>query len=165
MKIVLQCLLTLRAHFMPNGGGCNLSSSSSPNKSGNDVSMSWKLLGQTPGGNASSRDEVSPQAYTSTLSGEDRRKAASNSKFQRALRSPVMAGISPYQNESSMLVTRIASYSYEPVCVNSFLIFWFASHCNVVLVSCFSSPSVSLLVTLSMFVNSFLMFYFASQFL
>ncbi|KAE9467108.1 hypothetical protein C3L33_00982, partial [Rhododendron williamsianum] len=91
MKIVLQCLLTLRAHFMPNGGGCNLSSSSSPNKSGNDVSMSWKLLGQTPGGNASSRDEVSPQAYTSTLSGEDRRKAASNSKFQRALRSPVMA--------------------------------------------------------------------------
>ncbi|KAG5536203.1 hypothetical protein RHGRI_023854 [Rhododendron griersonianum] len=91
MKIVLQCLLTLRAHFMPNGGGCNLSSSSSPNKSGNDVSMSRKLLGQTPGGNASSRDEVSPQAYTSTLSGEDRRKAASNSKFQRALRSPVMA--------------------------------------------------------------------------
>ncbi|KAF7136213.1 hypothetical protein RHSIM_Rhsim08G0134600 [Rhododendron simsii] len=91
MKIVLQCLLTLRAHFMPNGGGCNLTSSSSPNKSGNDVSMSWKLLGQTPGGNASSRDEVSPQAYTSTLSGEDRRKAASNSKFQRVLRSPVMA--------------------------------------------------------------------------
>lgn len=137
MKIVLQCLLTLRAHFMPNGGGCNPSSSSSPNKSENDASMSWKPLGQTTEGSASHRDEVSPQAYTTTLSGEDRRKVASNSKFQHALRSPIMAGISSYHSLLNLCM-----------CANNFLIFWFPSHFNLVLVSCFPSPSLSFFLSL-----------------
>lgn len=111
MKNVLECLLTLRAHFMPNGNGCALSDSSSPNKSGSDVSISRKLLRQTLGGSHSSRIEVSPQALSSTLSGEDRRKAASDSKFQRALRSPVMAGISRHQS----VYVRIASCVFQPI--------------------------------------------------
>ncbi|KAL6994853.1 hypothetical protein U1Q18_004989 [Sarracenia purpurea var. burkii] len=91
MKIVVECLLNLKVQFMPNVGGCNLSKSSSHNKSGNDASMRWKLLGQSLGGSDGSREEVFPAAYSSTLYGEERRKAASDSKFQRALRSPIMA--------------------------------------------------------------------------
>ncbi|KAI7986685.1 Kinesin-like protein KIN-14K [Camellia lanceoleosa] len=91
MKIVLECLFTLRAQFMPNVGGSNVPNSSSPKKSGVDASTRWKLLGQTLGGGDGSRGELSPRANPSVFYGEERRKTASDSKFQRALRSHVMA--------------------------------------------------------------------------
>ncbi|PSR89207.1 Kinesin-like protein, partial [Actinidia chinensis var. chinensis] len=83
MKIVLECLVALRVQFMPNVG--------SPNKSASDASMRWKLLGQSLGGGDGSREELSTRAHPSTLSGDERRKSVSDSKFQRALRSSVMA--------------------------------------------------------------------------
>ncbi|CAL5442232.1 unnamed protein product [Camellia sinensis] len=91
MKIVLECLFTLRAQFMPHVGGSNVPNSSSPKKSGVDASTRWKLLGQTLGGGDGSRGELSPRANPSVFYGEERRKTASDSKFQRALRSHVMA--------------------------------------------------------------------------
>ncbi|GFZ16803.1 P-loop containing nucleoside triphosphate hydrolases superfamily protein [Actinidia rufa] len=83
MKIVLECLVALRVQFLPNVG--------SPNKSASDASMRWKLLGQSLGRGDGSREELSTRAHPSTLSGDERRKSVSDSKFQRALRSSVMA--------------------------------------------------------------------------
>ncbi|KAA8541222.1 hypothetical protein F0562_025171 [Nyssa sinensis] len=91
MKIVLECLLTLKSHLMPNVGGYNIPNTNSANKSGSDASTRWKLLGDCFRGSDGSEAEVSSQANPSTLSGEERQKGASDSKFQRALRSPVMA--------------------------------------------------------------------------
>ncbi|KAK3011896.1 hypothetical protein RJ639_011416, partial [Escallonia herrerae] len=91
MKIVLECLLTLREQFMPNVGGYNLRNSNSANNSESDASMKWKRLGERLGNGVGSIQETSPRAYPSAPSGEERRKGGSDSKFQRALRSPVMA--------------------------------------------------------------------------
>ncbi|KAK2988431.1 hypothetical protein RJ640_023978, partial [Escallonia rubra] len=91
MKIVLECLLTLREQFMPNVGGYNLHNSNSVNNSESDASMKWKRLGERLGNGVGSIQETSPRAYPSAPSGEERRKGGSGSKFQRALRSPVMA--------------------------------------------------------------------------
>ncbi|KAK3039442.1 hypothetical protein RJ639_029241, partial [Escallonia herrerae] len=91
MKIVLECLLTLREQFMPNVGGYNLRNSNSANNSENDASMKWKRLGERLGNGVGSIQETSPRAYPFASSGEERRKGGSDSKFQRALRSPVMA--------------------------------------------------------------------------
>ncbi|KAK6787594.1 hypothetical protein RDI58_016119 [Solanum bulbocastanum] len=74
MKIVLECLLTLRAEFMPDVGGYGWTTPLS-RKSGSDVAH---------------RQELS-STYSSPSSTEGRRKIGSDSKFQRALRSPVMA--------------------------------------------------------------------------
>ncbi|XP_069154901.1 kinesin-like protein KIN-14C isoform X1 [Solanum lycopersicum] len=74
MKIVLECLLTLRAEFMPDVGGYG-STTPLSRKSGADVAH---------------RQELS-STHSSPSSTEGRRKIGSDSKFQRALRSPVMA--------------------------------------------------------------------------
>ncbi|XP_060169099.1 kinesin-like protein KIN-14C [Lycium barbarum] len=66
MKIVVECLLTLRAEFTPNVGGY-----------GSTTPLSRK-------------QELS-STHSSPSSTEGRRKIGSDSKFQRALRSPVMA--------------------------------------------------------------------------
>lgn len=75
MKIVLECLLTLRAEFMPDIGGY-----------GSTTPLSRKSSVDVP-----YRQEMS--SHSSPSSTEGRRKIGSDSKFQRALRSPVMAGL------------------------------------------------------------------------
>ncbi|KAK2975036.1 hypothetical protein RJ640_002465, partial [Escallonia rubra] len=80
-----------REQFMPNVGGYNLHNSNSVNNSESDASMKWKRLGERLGNGVGSIQETSPRAYPSAPSGEERRKGGSDSKFQRALRSPVMA--------------------------------------------------------------------------
>lgn len=91
MKIVVGCLLTLQAEFTPNNGGHNSSTVLSGN-SGADANRRWKLLGENFGcGDVSYREEFS-RTQSSPSPGE-RQKNGSDSKFQRALRSPVMAGI------------------------------------------------------------------------
>ncbi|KAF3648409.1 Kinesin KP1 [Capsicum annuum] len=74
MKIVVECLLTLREEFMPDVGGYG---STTP-------------LSRKPGADAAHRQELSSN-HTSPSSTEGKRKIGSDSKFQRALRSPVMA--------------------------------------------------------------------------
>ncbi|CAN4098271.1 unnamed protein product [Withania somnifera] len=74
MKIVVECLFTLRAEFMPDVGGYG-STTPLSHKSGADIVH---------------RQELS-STYSSPSSTEGRRKIGSDSKFQRALRSPVMA--------------------------------------------------------------------------
>ncbi|XVF12314.1 hypothetical protein REPUB_Repub08aG0105400 [Reevesia pubescens] len=71
MKNVVDCLLTLKTQFMSSGG--NLSTISSYTKSGS-------IHGDAP-----SRGPLTP------LSGEERRKASSDIKFQRALHTPLMS--------------------------------------------------------------------------
>ncbi|XP_017972201.1 PREDICTED: kinesin-4 isoform X1 [Theobroma cacao] len=71
MKAVVDCLLRLKAQFMPSG--CNLSTTSTITKPGNIH------------GDASSRGPLTP------LSGEKRLKASSESKLQRALHTPLMS--------------------------------------------------------------------------
>ncbi|MCD9558805.1 hypothetical protein HAX54_016425 [Datura stramonium] len=73
MKIVIECLLTLRAEFMPDVGGYG-STTPLSRKSGADVAHRQDLL----------------STHSSPSSTEWRRKIGSDSKFQRALRSPVM---------------------------------------------------------------------------
>ncbi|XP_059641978.1 kinesin-like protein KIN-14K [Cornus florida] len=84
MKTVMECLLTLKAQFMPNIEGNNLPPTE---KSVSDASVRWKLLGEHFGG--STQGEEPSGVYPSTLSGGERRKCDPDSKFQRALRSPV----------------------------------------------------------------------------
>jgi hypothetical protein len=74
MKTVIECLLTLRAQFMPNILGDNSPATSPKSKPGSPLGIS------------SLRGQFSP------LSGEERRKVVGDSKFQRTLRSPVMSG-------------------------------------------------------------------------
>ncbi|XP_021810864.1 kinesin-like protein KIN-14K isoform X2 [Prunus avium] len=69
MKTVTDCLLTLKAQFMPNVMGDGFSITSPTTKS----------------------DNQSTRGLLSPLSVEERRKVFSESKFQRALRSPVMS--------------------------------------------------------------------------
>ncbi|CAN6714314.1 unnamed protein product [Malus baccata var. baccata] len=71
MKTVTNCLLTLKAKFMPNVMGDGITVTSPKTKSGSQ----------------SSRFQLSP------LSVDERRKVLSESKFQRALHSSVMAGL------------------------------------------------------------------------
>lgn len=71
MKTVTDCLLTLKAQFMPNVMGDGFSITSPTTKS----------------------DNQSTRGLLSPLSVEERRKVFSESKFQRALRSPVMSGM------------------------------------------------------------------------
>lgn len=102
MKIVFECLLALRAKFIANVGRYGLPSTpntpSTPNissatSSRNDSSVRWKpLVDRYGSGDASPHGENS---RASTILREDKWKGASESKFQRALRSPVMSGISP----------------------------------------------------------------------
>ncbi|XP_009763270.1 kinesin-like protein KIN-14C isoform X1 [Nicotiana sylvestris] len=89
MKIVLECLLTLRAEFMNVGGdGFNTPLS---RKSSSDASTRCKQLGETFGcADVAYRQELS-STHSSPSSTEGKRKIGSDSKFQRALRSPVMA--------------------------------------------------------------------------
>uniref|UniRef100_F6GTL1 Kinesin-like protein n=1 Tax=Vitis vinifera TaxID=29760 RepID=F6GTL1_VITVI len=71
MKTVLECILTLKAHTIPTVCGNNFPFSSSFSKSGN--------IGP----------QVDDPSRGPTPCGEDRQKSFSESKFQRALRSPV----------------------------------------------------------------------------
>ncbi|KAB2634535.1 kinesin-4-like [Pyrus ussuriensis x Pyrus communis] len=73
MKTVTDCLLTLKEKFMPNVMGDGITITSPTTKSGSQ----------------SSRFQLSP------LSVDERRKVLSESKFQRALHSSVMAETSP----------------------------------------------------------------------
>ena len=73
MKTVVDCLLALKAQF--KSSGCNMSTISTTTKPGSIH------------GDASSRGPLTP------LSGEERRKASSESKFQCALHTPLMSGI------------------------------------------------------------------------
>ncbi|XP_028053356.1 kinesin-like protein KIN-14C isoform X3 [Camellia sinensis] len=91
MKFVLECLLTLRAQYMPHSGRHNLPKPSSLNKCRSDVSTTWQLLGPCFRGSDCSRGGVSPQVDSPTLSGEDSWKGASRSKFHRCMSSPVVA--------------------------------------------------------------------------
>lgn len=75
MRTVIDCLLALRTRFMPNVVGDNFSLSSLMTKS------------RSPREDASSRGHLSP------LSGEERWKVVSDSKFQRVLHTPIMSGI------------------------------------------------------------------------
>ncbi|KAL3352098.1 hypothetical protein AABB24_020277 [Solanum stoloniferum] len=89
MKIVLECLLTLRAEFKLNDGGYN-SSTVLSSKYGADASRRWKLLGENLGcGDFSFIEEFSSRTHSTSSLGE-RMKTGSDSKFQRALRSPVV---------------------------------------------------------------------------
>ncbi|KAL2479081.1 P-loop nucleoside triphosphate hydrolase superfamily protein with CH (Calponin-like proteiny) domain [Forsythia ovata] len=81
MKIVLDCLLTLQTQFKPNVGRCN----------GSDASKRWKLIGERVGSWEGSRREDPFRALSSPTSEERRRVVLSDSKFQRALRSPTVA--------------------------------------------------------------------------
>lgn len=74
MKTVVDCLLALRAEYSPTVAGDNNSLMGSTAKP------------ESPHGEASANACISP------LSGEERRKVLSESKFQRALRSPIMSG-------------------------------------------------------------------------
>ncbi|KAG2664517.1 hypothetical protein I3760_16G085900 [Carya illinoinensis] len=73
MKIVIDCLVTLRARFIPNVVGDRISPTSLIAKSG------------SPYG-----DAFSP-GYFSPLPGEERQKVVTDSKFQRALRTTVIS--------------------------------------------------------------------------
>lgn len=83
MKIVLDCLLTLQTQFMSVG-----------RYNGSDASPRWKLLGERTVDSAP-REEPS-RLLSSPPFGEDKSKLASDSKFQRALRSRTMRGVSPF---------------------------------------------------------------------
>lgn len=87
MKIVTECLLSLKAQFMAREGGYTLRKSSS---AGNDASMRWNLLGL--GGQDVYRKDGSSRPFPFMLP-TDRRKSMPDSKFRRALRSPTMSGI------------------------------------------------------------------------
>ena len=87
MKTVLECILTLKAHSIPNVCGNNFPFSSSFSKSGNiSPQVDDPLRGPTP-------------------CGEDRQKSFSESKFQRALRSPVKSGMVFFVLYSSMCLS------------------------------------------------------------
>ncbi|XP_015166970.1 kinesin-3-like isoform X3 [Solanum tuberosum] len=89
MKIVLESLLTLREEFKLNDGGYN-SSTVLSSKYGADASRRWKLLGENLGcGDFSYIEEFSSRTHSTSSLGE-RMKTGSDSKFQRALRSPVV---------------------------------------------------------------------------
>ncbi|XP_070033967.1 kinesin-like protein KIN-14C isoform X1 [Nicotiana tomentosiformis] len=90
MKLVLECLLTLRAEFMPNVGGDGFNTPLS-RKSSTDASTRCKQLGEAFGcADVAYRQELS-STHSSPSSTDGKRKIGSDSKFQRALRSPVMA--------------------------------------------------------------------------
>ncbi|GFP94663.1 kinesin kp1 [Phtheirospermum japonicum] len=81
MRIVLDCLLTLKTHFTLNAERYN--------RSGNGGSSRWKQLGERVGsGDGGPRDEPY-KLFSSPPFGEDRRKLASNSRSLRGLRSPL----------------------------------------------------------------------------
>ncbi|XP_035541871.1 kinesin-like protein KIN-14K isoform X2 [Juglans regia] len=73
MKTVIDCLVTLRARFIPNVVGDGFSPTSLIAKSG------------------SPRGDAISQGYFSPLSGEERQKVVTDSKFQRTLRTPVIS--------------------------------------------------------------------------
>ncbi|KAM0982952.1 hypothetical protein ACFX2J_015678 [Malus domestica] len=87
MKAVTECLLTLKAQFMPNVMGYGVSITSPTTKSGSQ----------------SSRVQLPP------LSVDDMRKVLSESKFHRALRSPVMSG------ETSPLLMHHVGHKFHEV--------------------------------------------------
>ena len=91
MKTVLECLLTLKEHSIPNAGGNNFPFSGSFSKSGN----------------------LNPQADEPlrgpTLCLEDRQKSFSESKFQQAMRGPVKSGMSFFTPFIYVLVCSSAS--------------------------------------------------------
>ncbi|KAK1414931.1 hypothetical protein QVD17_30696 [Tagetes erecta] len=72
MKIVLESLLTLKAHFMQNLALCS-PNANSPKHLGND-SLRWKNIDEYSGASDSFQDDTSPR------------------KFQQALRSPMISG-------------------------------------------------------------------------
>lgn len=83
MKLVIECLLTLKSQFAPREGGYTLRKSSS---AGSDAMLKWKLLGL--GG-----PEVSSRPYPVIgLPSVERRKSLPDSKFRRVLRSHTMSG-------------------------------------------------------------------------
>ncbi|KAL6545475.1 hypothetical protein OROGR_009349 [Orobanche gracilis] len=80
MKIVFDCLSTLKTHFRLNAERYN---------GGTDGRSRWKLSGERNGSADGAREEPF-RMLSSPPFGEERRKSASDSKSQRALRSPLM---------------------------------------------------------------------------
>ncbi|KAL3529350.1 hypothetical protein ACH5RR_008672 [Cinchona calisaya] len=71
MKMVLECLLTLRAHVMSNAGAHYHFETHSTNQFGNDGSTKWKLLGDCFGGsNGVHKDSSSQRALHSPVRAE-----------------------------------------------------------------------------------------------
>ncbi|KAL6518245.1 hypothetical protein OROMI_033946 [Orobanche minor] len=99
MKIVFDCLLTLKAHFTLNAERYN---------GGTDGSSRWKLLGERIGSADGAPREEPFRILSSPPFGEERRKFASDSKSQRALRSPLM-------KEPSAALTTHASHKFHEV--------------------------------------------------
>ncbi|KAL6494315.1 hypothetical protein OROGR_031115 [Orobanche gracilis] len=99
MKIVFDCLLTLKAHFTLNAERYN---------GGTDGSSRWKLLGERIGSVDGASREEPFRMLSSPPFGEERRKFASDSKSQRALRSPLMA-------EPSAALTTHAGHKFHEV--------------------------------------------------
>ncbi|KAK6128118.1 hypothetical protein DH2020_038149 [Rehmannia glutinosa] len=86
MKIVLDCLLTLKTHFTVNGERYN----------GSDANSRWKMLGERVGSVDGAPREEPFRQLSSPPFGEDKRKLVSDLKSQRALRSsPLMTGVVP----------------------------------------------------------------------
>lgn len=100
MKIVVDCLLTLQTQFTPNVGRYN----------GSDASKRWKLIGERIGSREGSTREVPFQSLSvsSPTSEERRRVVLSESKFQRAVRSPTMAGGASLKNRKSYFCLTIS---------------------------------------------------------
>ncbi|XP_042496777.1 kinesin-like protein KIN-14K [Macadamia integrifolia] len=92
MVTVVDCLLTLKEHFNSNPGGNGVHITSSMGKCGNQSRKGWKLLeAEISEGINGSVGEVSPGGQDAAVTGEEKRKNWTDSKFQRALRSPVMS--------------------------------------------------------------------------
>lgn len=94
MKIVVDCLLTLKTHFMPNVGAYKNLNMHTSNLSGNASNIRWKEPGEHFGcGDAPQRLESS-RSHSPLSSREEMQN--SDSKFKRTLHTPVMAGRTVY---------------------------------------------------------------------
>ncbi|VFQ78012.1 unnamed protein product [Cuscuta campestris] len=91
MKIIVDCLLTLKTHFMPNvGQHMNLNMHHGSNLSGNASSIRWKGLGEHIGSDVALPQRQESSRSNSSLSSIDESQK-SNPMFRHASRSPVVA--------------------------------------------------------------------------
>nr|GMD37977.1 kinesin-4-like isoform X1 [Ipomoea batatas] len=89
MKIVVDCLLTLKTHYMPNVGAYKNLNMHISNLSGNTSNIRWKEAGEHFGCGDAPQRQQSSQSHSSLSSREERQNL--DSKFKRTLHTPVMA--------------------------------------------------------------------------
>ncbi|XP_031091324.1 kinesin-like protein KIN-14K isoform X2 [Ipomoea triloba] len=89
MKIVVDCLLTLKTHYMPNVGAYKNLNMHISNLSGNASNIRWKEAGEHFGCGDAPQRQQSSQSHSSLSSREERQNL--DSKFKRTLHTPVMA--------------------------------------------------------------------------